>query len=237
MPSRNLFRSKLFVAGAGVAVAPRAACSERGNLARLSGGCAFFSLLLAASLPASSADGAKVTRICLAPPSTQIPGMNNDEALASVREVFTKYLTGPTVGVEPLEARLTSQTREEAKQKQCAYVLYTKVVQERKTRSSGFLGRVAAGAIQGGASQVAGSTSSVGTRVIASAAAGGASSGYYGSWTQTSDKLTLTARLESGQGRVLTDKSATRKADSDGEDLLTPLVEQASEQVMSAMKK
>jgi hypothetical protein len=198
-------------------------------------GVAAFSLLLVASQPVSSADGAKINRICLAPPSTQIPGMNNDEALAGVREVFTKYLTGPTLRVEPLEARLTSQTREEAKQKQCAYVLYTKVVQERKTRSSGFLGRVAAGAIQGGASQVAGSSNSVGTRVIASAAAGGANSGYYGSWTQTSDKLTLTARLESGEGRVLTDKSATRKAGSDGEDLLTPLVEQASEQVMGAM--
>jgi len=207
----------------------------RNQLARLSGGCAVFSLLLVVSQSASAADGARPTPICLAPPSAQIPGTNNDEALASVREVFTKYLTGPTVSVQPLEARLTSQAREEAKQKRCAYVLYTKVVQERKTRSSGFLGRVAAGAIQGGASQVAGSTSSVGTRVIASAAAGGASSGYYGSWTQTSDKLTLTARLESGEGRVLTDKSATRKAGSDGEDLLTPLVEQASEQVMSAM--
>ena len=207
----------------------------RSRRAQLLVGGAVFSLLLAVNQPASAADAAKPTRICLAPPSAQIPGTNNDEALASVREVFTKYLTGPTVGVQPLEARLTSQAREEAKQKQCAYVLYTKVVQERKTRSSGFLGRVAAGAIQGGASQVAGSTSSVGTRVIASAAAGGASSGYYGSWTQSSDKLTLTARLESGEGRVLTDKSATRKAGSDGEDLLTPLVEQASEQVMSAM--
>jgi hypothetical protein len=191
----------------------------------------FAALMFGLSSQAMSAEPA---RICLAPPNAQIQGVGTEEALASVRDVFTTFLTGPTVRVEPLTARLTSQTREEAKQKNCAFVLYTKVVQERKT-SNGLLGRIAAGAVQGGASQVASSAGSVGSRVIASAAASGASSGYYGSSTRTSDKMTLTARLESGDGSTLADNSLTRKAGADGEDLLTALVEQHAEKVMGAV--
>jgi hypothetical protein len=196
---------------------------------------AIMALWIGGSSAAMAAENATPVQICLAPPSAQMQGLSADEALASVREVFTTFLTGPTVQVEPLTARLASQTREEAKQKKCAYVLYTKAVQERKTKSTGMLGRIAAGAVHSGASQVASSSGSVGTRVIASAAAGGASGGYYGWTTQTSDKLTLTARLESGDGRTLTEKSLTRKAGSDGEDLLTPLVEEEAEIVMRAV--
>ena len=197
---------------------------------------AVLAVLLSVGLSdANAADQASVTNVCLAPPSAQIPGVTAEEALTGVRDVFTTYLTGPTVRVEPLTARLASQTKEEAKQKNCSFVLFAKVVQERKTRNNGLLGRIAAGAVNSGASQVAAASSSVGTRVIASAAAGGASYSYFGSSTVTSDKLTLTARLESGDGRVLSDKTQSRKAGSDGEDLLTPLVEQAAENVMTAV--
>jgi hypothetical protein len=198
--------------------------------------CMFFTVTVAlGAVPLTAADGASPVHLCLAPPSVQIPGTNSDEALASVRDVFTTYLAGPSLHTEPLTARLTSQSREEARQKKCAYVLYTKVVQERKTKSTGLLGRIAAGAVQSGASQVAVNSNSVGTRVLASAAAGGAASSYFGSSTQSSDKLTLTSRLEAGDGRLLSEKALVRKAGSDGEDLLTPLVEQAAEDVVSAV--
>jgi hypothetical protein len=163
-----------------------------------------------------------------------MPGVASDDASAAVRDVFKSYLTGPTLQVEALTARLASQAREEAKQKHCSHVLYTTVAQERK-KSSGLLGRIAAGALQSGASQVASNTGSASTRVLASATAGGAASTYFSSFTQSSDKLTLTARLEAADGRLLSDKTEKRKAGSDGEDLLTPLVEQAAERVVSAM--
>jgi len=50
------------------------------------------------------------------------------------------------------------------------------------------------------------------------------------------DELTLGYRLETQDGRVLLDKSDTRKASTDGEDVLTPLVEHASESVVTAIK-
>lgn len=182
----------------------------------------------------TGAAAAGPVHLCLAPPSAQIPGVGSDDATAAVRDAFKSYLSGPSLSVEMLSARLASQAREEAKQKHCRYVLYTTVAQERK-KSSGLLGRIAAGAMQSGASQVAANTGSAGTRVLASAAAGGAASTYYSSFTQSSDKLTLTARLESADGNVLSQSSEKRKASSDGEDLLTPLVERAAERIVSAV--
>jgi sulfate adenylyltransferase subunit 1 (EFTu-like GTPase family) len=173
-------------------------------------------------------------RVCLAPPSAQLPGISGDDAAAAVRDAFKSYLTGPSLEAEVLSARLPSQAHEEAKQKQCRFVLYTTAVQERK-QSSGLLGRIAAGAMQSGASQVAANTGSASTRVLASAAAGGAASTYYGSFTQSSDRLTLTTRVEFPDGNVLARGSETRKAKSDREDLLTPLVERMAGQVVTAM--
>ena len=131
-------------------------------------------MLVAAQAGAATPD-TSATHLCLAPPSARMPGVSSDDATTAVREAFKHYLTGPSLGVNLLTAPLASQAREEAQQKHCRYVLYTTVTQERK-KSSGLLGRIAAGALQSGASQVAANTGSAGTRVFASAAAGGASS-------------------------------------------------------------
>ncbi len=203
----------------------------RENVMRLS----FMALcVLAASQASAATPSAGSIHLCLAPPSAQMLGVSSDAATASVRDAFKSYLTGPSIAIEMLTARLASQAREEAKQKHCRYLLYTTVTQERK-QSSGLLARIAAGAVQSGATQVAANASSTGTRVLASATAGGAASTYYGSFTQSSDKLTLTARLESADGSVVSDHTEKRKAGSDGEDLLAPLVERAAERVVNAM--
>jgi hypothetical protein len=192
-------------------------------------GCAMAAFLLAGV----SAHARDNPSICLAPASAQIPDMRSDEAGTAVGQMFTSYLTGPSLSVVPLTARLASQAREEARQKNCVYVLFASVRQERKTQTTGLLGRIAAGALQNGASQVAANTGSAGTRVVASAAAGGAANTYIASSTRIRDTLELEYRLESADGKTLTAHTEKRKATSDGEDLLTPLVEQAAEAVAS----
>ena len=76
-------------------------------------------------------------------------------------------------------------------------------------------------------------------RAVASAAAGaaaGAASDYAAN-SQVKDELTLKYRLESAAGKVLIEKADERKAKSDGEDLLTPLVRPAAEAVAQAAAK
>lgn len=185
--------------------------------------------------PVGAATAPSPVLLCLAPASAQMPGIDSEEAVAAVGEVFKRYLAGPKVRLESLTARLASQAGEEAKEKHCDYVLYTTVKQERKS-SSGFLQHLAAGAVEGGASQVAANSGSTGTRVVARAAEGGAANAYYySSFTRSSDRLTLTARLETADRAVVSEKTEKRKASSDGEDLLTPSVERAGENIIGAV--
>jgi hypothetical protein len=156
-------------------------------------------------------------------------GGNTDGAIAAVRETFTAFLSGPSLAVAPLSARLASQVREEAKLANCPYLLFTTLKLERK-EGRGLLARVASGAVETGAWAVAGSSASTATRVTAGAAAVSAAvaAREVAGSVRTKDELTLRYRLENPDGKVLVEKSEKRKASSDGEDLLTPLVERAA---------
>ncbi len=197
-------------------------------------------LLAPAAAVAQNDDGPTphVTQICLAPAAVEA-APNGVDPMAAVRDAFTSFLTGPTLAVQPLSARLQSQVRHEAKLGGCKFLLLPSVKHERKSGGGGILGKVAGGAVQQGAWAVSGSTGSTVGRVVAGAAAGAASSAVYdyASSSRNKDELTLTYRLESGAGAVLVEKSEKRKAKSDGEDLLTPLVERAAEAVVEAAAK
>jgi hypothetical protein len=74
--------------------------------------------LTASSLGAQSS--ASKTAICLAPTTAQLASGNTADGGTAVRETLGSYLTGPTLAVAPLNAKLTSQAREEAKQASCS---------------------------------------------------------------------------------------------------------------------
>jgi hypothetical protein len=177
------------------------------------------------------------TQICLAPAQVEAAPSGVDP-MAAVRDAFTGFLTGPSLAVQPLSARLQSQVREEAKLAGCRFLLLPSVKHERKS-GGGLFGKVAGGAVQQGAWTVAGSAGSTVGRVAAGAAAGAASSAVYdyAYSSRTKDELTLSYRLESPGGTVLLEKSDKRKAKSDGEDLLTPLAQRAAEAVANAAAK
>jgi hypothetical protein len=187
-------------------------------------------------LAALTAHAAPV-RICMAPPSAQIPNIDTAQAVTGVREIFAGYLNGPSLTVDALAAKLSSQARLEARQKNCEYVLFTTVIQHSKTVTSGLLQRLTAGAVQQGAAQAAYEGKTTGARVAASAAAGGASNTQIATTTQVKDTLTLDYRLEGRDGQQLAAKTQKRKAKSAGEDLLTPLIELAAEDIASLVTK
>ena len=177
------------------------------------------------------------TQICLAPTAVEAAPTGMDPVTA-VRDAFTSFLTGPSLAVQPLSARLQSQVREEAKLAGCRFLLLPSVKHERKS-GGGLLGKVAGGAVQQGAWAVTGSAGSTVGRVAAGAVAGAASSAVsdYAYGSRSKDELTLKYRLESGAGALLVEKSEKRKAKSDGEDLLTPVVQRAAEVVAAAVAR
>jgi hypothetical protein len=189
-------------------------------------------LPLASALAQAKPD---TTRICLAPAHVETAIGNASEAVGAVRETFTTFLTGPTLQVRPLNARLESQVREEAKAAGCPYLLLPTVKHVRKTDGGGFLRRMAGGAVEQGAWRAGAAAGSTVGGIAAGAAAGaaGVAANDYASSVRTKDELSLGYRLEAAGGKVLLDKTEKRKAQSDGEDLLTPLVQNAAEAVVA----
>jgi hypothetical protein len=195
-------------------------------------------LMPAAADAQSTAPARTVTQICLAPAAVETAPTGVDP-VSAVRETFVSFLTGPTLTAEPLSARLPSQVREEAKLNGCAFLLFPTIKHERKTGGGGLFGKVASEAVQQGAYSVSGTTSSTVGRVVAGAAAGAATGAAtdYASSSRVKDELTLSYHLESATGAKLLDKSEKRKAKSDGEDLLTPMVQRAAEDIAVAAAK
>jgi len=182
-------------------------------------------------------DSTQAARICLAPTQAEMVTGNTEMAITAVRQTFTSFLTGPSLGVIPLEARLASQAREEAKQKSCPYVLLTTIKHQRK-QDHGLLRRATTGAVETGAWHVLGSARSTEARAAAGAAASAAAAARDVAYAfKVKDELELTYRLESAGGTVLLDKTEKRTAKSDGEDVLTPVVEKASEAIAAVVAR
>ena len=195
---------------------------------------ALLSVVATVAAAAGKAAPTKSLRICLAPATAQMTTGNSADVMGAVRETFTSFLTGPTLSVTPLNARLVSQAREEAKLADCPYVLFPTIRHEHKT-GTGLWGRVAAGAVEGGAWHAATAAPSAATRVLAGAASTGAANMAVASAIKTKDAMTLEYRLESADGHALLEKKEKRSASSDGEDLLTPLVQGAAENIVTTL--
>ena len=204
---------------------------------------ALAALLIAAVPPAPAtaqdpgAAGPPVAQICLAPATVEA-APNGVDPVAAVGAAFSTFLNGPTLAVQPLSARLQSQARQEAKLGGCGFLLLTTVKHERKTGGGGILGKMAGGAVQQGAWAVSGTVGgSMAGRVAAGAVAGAASSTIndYAMSSRQTDELTLTYRLEDAGGKVLVEDTEKRKAKADGEDLLTPIAQEASEAIAGAV--
>lgn len=171
--------------------------------------------------------------LCLAPSSASIIGMQGADAAGAVDDMLASYLAGPGLEVVQLRSRVPTHARSEAAVISCSYLLFTTLKHERK--SSGFTDRLAAGAIQSGASSAASLAESAGVRVLADAAAGAASTVVMSGDVRTRDQMALTYRLEGPDGRAITSKTAKRKVEMDGEDVLTPLIELVAEAVAAAV--
>lgn len=182
------------------------------------------------------AQGTAKARLCIAPAVIE-SAPSAAEAMTAVRDAFADMLTGPGITPVPLQAKLQSLVREEAKQSKCAFLVLPTFKHVHKTGGGGMLGKAALGAVQSGVNEVGGS--SVVTRAAANAARNAAShaEGEYALSVKTKDEMTLNYRVESAAGQVLLEDKASRKAEADGADVLTPLVQQAAEKIASVVVK
>ncbi len=188
--------------------------------------------LIGQDLEAQSRDS---VRICFAPATVEASN-NAATAAEAVRAAFTSFLTGPSLSSQPLQARLASQVKEEAKQAGCPFLLVTTVKLVAKRKGGSMLGQVMAGAAWQGATEAGIASGSTAGRIVGSAAATGFQQATYNYAVtiRTRDELTLGWRLEWADGTVLVENKDKRNAKSDGEDLLTPMAQAAAEKIVEA---
>jgi hypothetical protein len=187
--------------------------------------------LVAANAPKK--EGA--VRICQVTPKAQVTTGSAAQAAEAVRNTFAGYLTGPRLEITSLNARLPSQAMEEARQSQCDYVLYASMTQK-KGGGGGMFSRAIGNVVGAAAGHIPVATAGE------AAARGAVITGVYttaniASNVKAKDEITLEYKLEPvGGARPALSKTDKAKAKSDGEDVLTPLIERAAEAIVAAAK-
>ena len=183
--------------------------------------------------------GGDTTRICLAPAGVEASVGDATTAANALRDLYASMLAGPSFRPEPLSARLASQVREEARQASCPYLLLTTFKHTQKRKGGGLLGRMAAGAAQQGAWEAGVASGSAAGRIAGQAAYGAAGQAAYNYAVSVhnNDEITLGYRVETMDGKVVVEKQDKRKAKSDGEDLLTPMVQHSAETIVAEIAR
>ncbi|HEX2269595.1 MAG TPA: hypothetical protein VHH35_08675 [Pyrinomonadaceae bacterium] len=178
-----------------------------------------------------------VIRIGVITPNVKLTAGDAAQATEALRNSFVGHLNGPTIEVVALSARLPSQALEEARQSQCDYVLSVSLNVKKGGGGSMFgraIGNIAgsaAGHIPGGGSAASGAARSAAITGVYTTAAITAS-------IKAKDEVSLEYKLDSVETtKTVVSNSAKAKAKSDGEDVLTPLVQAAAQTIVSTVAK
>lgn len=163
-------------------------------------------------------------------------GVDNNQMALGIREAVAGYFQGTEVEIVPLEARIPQALATEAKEKGVAYILNVAVAQKKGGGGFGMFKTIApvlssvvpmAGVGNTVAGQVAGS--------VAQSAINGAVQ--MSSNTKAKDTITLEYSLVSAEGGAVKNSNSFKaKAKSDGEDVLSPMMEKMAEAVLASVK-
>ena len=189
----------------------------------------FAALVVPPAADAQDAPPANSVRIGLVKPKVQVGSGDTAQASETIRTLLSEYLSGPTLQVTLLEARLPDQFEEEARRAGCDYILSTEVVHSRGA-SGGSLGR-ALGNFGGYVPAKDAITSLVLSGAVRTAADVASS-------VKAKDEMKLEFRLQqAGASMPSLTRTVKGRARSDGEDILTPLIENVATEIGGAVSK
>jgi hypothetical protein len=209
-----------------------------------------------AAVPLPQAVGPKAPgkiRIGIAPAHAQMGQGNNSQAEygTPVRNAIVYIMNGPAVEIAALDAQIPIQLQAEAQQKQCDYILLSSVTV--KHAGNGNLDKyMKAGNMAAGLTPLGMMVHSMGAMngVLATQSAMQQAaamttqqqamsqlSGFNGQ-IKSKDEVTVDYQLvPTGQTQAKLQSSLKGKSKSDGEDVLTPLIQQAANSVLTEVTK
>lgn len=217
-----------------------------------------------AGMPASQATGAPIAipqalgpkaagmiRIGVAPPDAQVGQGSNAGADYStpIRNAMILLMAGPAVEVAALDSHVPLQLQAEAQQKQCDYILFSSVVL--KHNASGFGKFAKMGSMAASMTPMGMMAHGMGSAVAASAASAAAQAAQQQAMSQvmsqlqgfngqikSKDDVSVQYQLMSPtQSAPVLQNALQGKAKSDGEDVLTPLLQQTANTVVGQVGK
>lgn len=163
-------------------------------------------------------------------------GITAADLASAVRNTLVNYLKVPNVEVVALDARLASAIESEAQQKECDYIILSTVSHKKGGGGFGMFKAMApvlssvvpmAGAAGGVAGHIAGSVAS--TAIVTAANVSGN--------VKSKDEITLDLKLNKLGGTQAFAKIYKAKAKSDGEDIISLIIEQAAQGVVDTIGK
>lgn len=209
--------------------APEATARQPVNVPSTSAGEALFT-------PATTPKRPSVVRFGLVLSRAQLPG-DATRAAEGVRNSFASFLKGPNVEVVAIEARLPDQVLAEARQKECDYVLFSNLT-VKKGKSGGLFGRALGGAIGNAAAVAIPYGNTVGEHVARSVAVQTIyTAADVASSIKAKDEVSLEYKLTKLDGAALVSNTLKAKADTDGQDVISPLIESAAGAIAGAVRK
>ena len=191
-------------------------------------------------------------RIGVAPPDAQLGQGNNAgvDYSTPIRNAEVALMSGPAVEIAALDSHIAMQLQAEAQQKQCDFILFSSVAVKHSSGGGfgkfmkmaapvasmtpmGAMGRGMGGAV---AAQAAGAAASA-AAMSAQQQAMNQLSGFNGQIKSKDDVTVQYQLVPTGQTTPRAQNSLQGKAKSDGEDVLTPLLQQAANAVLTEVSK
>lgn len=208
------------------------------------------SMPTAAPVPIPQATGPKAKgkiRIGIAPSQAQVgQGNNAGDYGTPIRNSIILTMNGPAVEIAALDSRLTMQLVAEAQEKQCDYILMSSVTVKHSTGGFGKfmkMGNMAASMspvgmmAHGMAGMAAANAAQQAAAMSAQQQAVNQLAGFNGQ-IKSKDDVSIGYQLyQTGQETPRMQNQLNGKAKSDGEDVLTPLIQQAATSVLTEVTK
>ena len=188
-------------------------------------------------------------RIGVAPPDAQVGQGSNTGADYStpIRNAEIALMSGPAIEIAALDSHVAMQLQAEAQQKQCDYILFSSVAVKHGS-GGGFgkfmkMGSMAASMTPMGAmahgmgGAMAAQTIGMAASQMAQQQAMDQLAGFNGQIKSKDDVTVQYQLVATGQSAPLAQNSLQGKAKSDGEDVLTPLLQQAATAVLTQVSQ
>ena len=157
-------------------------------------------------------------------------GVNGADLAGAIQNTFAQYVKGTKIEIVPIEARLQSAIDAEAREKECDYVLYATVSHKKGGGGFGFGKALGAVVAQTGGGAWGNTAANVAGRVAATTVVAATQN------IKPKDELTLEIKLQNGSAVALTNQYKA-KAKSAGEDIISPVVEQAVQAIIQTVGK